>query len=297
MTRIWNVPEPSEVLAVHLTNGATAQVRRHGNPLGPRVILSHGCGLAADTYLPYWLLFKDSVDLLVFDFRSHGWNLEDDHASLNFPTFVDDYDTILRSIGQRFGEKPAVGVFHSMSALTALLFEQNRSGFAGLVLFDPPIQEPGRNPEDLVYISEHMSRGVPRRRDLFESHDDYIAHMDENPAHQRLRPGVSALMAETLLRPDGEGYALRCPKEHEAQIYRFSYGWSMQIDTRQVKCPIRVVGSDPTTSFTFMPSMDFDEIARMNYDFLPEATHMLQLEEPERCAAITLEFLNEIGLL
>ena len=291
------MPEPSEVLEVHLANGATAQVRRHGNPAGPRVILSHGCGLAADTYLPYWLLLKDRVDLLVFDFRSHGWNLEDDPASLNFPTFVDDFDVILRSIGQRFGERPAVGVFHSMSALAALLFEQERGGFAGLVLFDPPIQEPGRNPEDLVYISEHMSRGVPRRQDRFESHDDYIAHMEANPAHQRLRTGVTALMAETLLRPDGEGYALRCPKEHEAQIYRFFYGWSMQIDTRRVKCPIRAVGSDPTTSFTFMPSMDFDELARMNYDFLPEATHLLQLEEPEQCVEVTLQFLDEIGLL
>ena len=76
-----------------------------------------------------------------------------------------------------------------------------------------------------------------------------------------------------------------------------STGWSMQIDTEQVKCPIRVVGSDPTTSFSFMPSMDFDEMVRMNYDFLPEATHMLQLEEPEHCAEITLQFLSEIGLL
>ena len=297
MTRIWSVPEPSEVLEVHLANGATAQVRRHGNPAGPRVILSHGCGLAADMYLPYWLLLNDHVDLLVFDFRSHGWNLEDDLASLNFPTFVDDFDVILRSISQQFGERPAVGVFHSMSALTALLFEQERGGFAGLVLFDPPIQEPGRNPEDLVYISEHMSRGVPRRRDRFDSHDDYIADTEANPAHRRLRPGVSALMAETLLRPHGEGYALRCPKEHEAQIYRFFYGWSMQIDTRRVRCPIKVIGSDPTTSFTFMPSMDFAELARMNYDFLPEATHLLQLEEPEHCVEITLQFLDEIGLL
>ncbi len=248
-------------------------------------------------YLPYWLLFKDRVDLLVFDFRSHGWNLEGDLESLNFPTFVDDFDVILKSISRRFGERPAVGVFHSMSALTALLFEQQRGGFAGLMLFDPPVQPPGRSPEDMVYMSEHMSRYVPRRRDRFHSHDDYIAHVDANPAYQRLRPGVSALMAETLLRPDGEGYALRCPKEHEAQIYRFSFGWSMQIDTRQVNCPIRVVGSDPTTSFTFMPSMDFEELARMSYDFLPEATHMLQLEEPERCVELTLQLLNEIDLL
>ena len=59
----------------------------------------------------------------------------------------------------------------------------------------------------------------------------------------------------------------------------------------------RVVGSDPTTSFSFMPSMDFGEMVRMNYDFLPEATHMLQLEEPEHCVEITLQFLSEIGLL
>ena len=169
MARIWSVPEPAEVLAVELTNGAKVQVRRHGNPAGPRVILSHGCGLSSDTYLPYWLLLKDHVDLLVFDFRSHGWNPEGDPASLNFPTFVDDYDVILRSVSQHFGEKPAVGVFHSMSALTALLFEQQRGGFAGLVLFDPPIQPPGRNPEDMVYISEHMSRGMRRRQDRFES--------------------------------------------------------------------------------------------------------------------------------
>ena len=297
MTRVWSVPEPSEVLAVQLTNGATAQVRRHGNPDGPRVVLSHGCGLAADTYLPYWSLFKDRVDLLVFDLRSHGWNPAGDPASLNFPTFVDDYGAIIRSIGSRFGERPVVGVFHSASALTALLFEQERGGFAGLVLFDPPIQPPGRNPDDLVYVSEHMSRSVPRRRDRFDSHDDYIEQMDADPTFQRLPPGFSALMAETLLRPDGDGYALRCPREHEARIYEFFYGWSMQIDTRKVECPIKVVGSDPTTSFTFMPSMDFDELGRMSYEFLPDATHLLQLEEPERCAEITIQFLNEIGHL
>ena len=297
MTRVWNVPEPSEVLAVQLANGATAQVRRHGNPAGPRVILSHGCGLAADTYLPYWSLFKDRVDLLVFDFRSHGWNQAGELASLNFPTFVDDYGAILRSIGQRFGERPAVGVFHSVSALTALLFEQERPRFAGLVLFDPPIQPPGKNPEDLVYVAEHMRRSVPRRQDRFDSHDDYIEFVNASPAYQRLRRGVSTLMADTLLRPDGDGYALRCPRKHEARIYEFFYGWSMQIDTKQTKCPIKVVGSDPTSSFTFMPSMDVGELGRMDYEFLPETTHLLQLEEPEQCAEITLQFLNEIGHL
>ncbi|MXZ89893.1 MAG: alpha/beta hydrolase [Chloroflexi bacterium] len=297
MSGIWSVPEPAEILAVDVANGARTQVRRHGNPGGPRLILSHGCGLAADTYLPYWSLLQDCVDLLVFDFRSHGWNQEGSPASLNFPIFADDCEAILAAIEERFGPKPIVGVFHSMSALAALLFEQTRGGFAGLVLFDPPIQQPGRNPEDLVYVADHMNRSVRRRRERFESHGDFIGYIEAAPAFQRLCQGMPALMAETLLRPDGEGYALRCPLEHEALIYRFFYGWSMEIDTNQIRCPLKVVGSDPTTSFTFMPSSDFNELVRMGYDFLPEATHLIQLEEPEECAEITLQFLEETGFL
>ena len=280
-----------------LSGGATAQVRRHGNPEGPRVILSHGCGLAADTYLPYWSLLGDRVDLLIFDLRSHGWNPEADPASLNIPTFIDDLDAVLGAIRQQFGEKPTTGVFHSVSALIALLFEQMRGGFAGLVLFDPPIQQPGRSPDDLLVVAEHMSRGVRRSRDWFESREEYAAYIGGNPAYQRVRPGIPALMAETLLRPDGEGYALRCPKDHEAQIYEFFYGWSMQVDTKQIRCPMKAVGSDPTTSFTFTPGVDLDELVRLGYDFLPEATHLLQLEEPEQCAEITLQFLEDTGLI
>ena len=297
MPGIWSVPGPAEVLTVDIPNGARTQVRRHGNPDGPRILLSHGCGLAVDTYLPYWSRFQDRVDLLVFDFRSHGWSEESSPASLNFPTFVDDYEAILGAIEQRFGPKPTVGIFHSMSALAALLFEQTRGGFGGLVLFDPPIQQPGRNPEDLVYVADHMNRSVRRRRDRFESNEDYIAYIDSAPTFQRLSAGVPELMADTLLRRDGEGYALRCPLEHEALIYRFFYGWSMEIDTNRVECPLKVVGSDPTNSFTFMPSSDFNELVRMGYDFLPEATHLIQLEEPEECAEITLEFLSEAGFL
>ena len=34
-------------------DGATTIIRRHGNPAGPRLVLSHGCGFATDLYYPY----------------------------------------------------------------------------------------------------------------------------------------------------------------------------------------------------------------------------------------------------
>ncbi len=143
---VWSLPIPASVLDVPVADGVSIAVRRHGNPSGPRIILSHGCGMAADTYFPFWSLLLDRFDLMLFDFRSHGWNPVSDRGAHNIPTFVSDYAAILRAVAKRFGEKPAAGVFHSLAALTALLHAQAHSGFAGLVLFDPPVCPPGKRP-------------------------------------------------------------------------------------------------------------------------------------------------------
>ena len=36
--------------------------RRHGNPVGARLVLSHANGLAADAYYPFWSLLCDRFD-------------------------------------------------------------------------------------------------------------------------------------------------------------------------------------------------------------------------------------------
>ena len=69
------VPVPSETIDVALDDGATIRVRRHGNPAGPRLMVTHGNGFAADAYLPFWQLLTPDYDVLVFDFRNHGQNL------------------------------------------------------------------------------------------------------------------------------------------------------------------------------------------------------------------------------
>ena len=35
---------------------------------------------------------------------------------------------------------------------------------------------------------------------------------------------------------------------------------------------------------------------KVDYDFIPEATHLLQLERPEECAAAVREFLSHLEL-
>lgn len=46
------------------------------------------------------------------------------------------------------------------------------------------------------------------------------------------------------------------------------------------------------TPDSFMPTVDLSEILVLDYDFVPDTTHFLQLEEPETCVESMVEFLE-----
>ena len=60
---------------------------------------------------------------------------------------------------------------------------------------------------------------------------------------------------------------------------------------------MKVIGSDPVAPHSFLPTVAMDEIVALNYDFIPETTHFLQLEQPEQCVAAMLEFIGNDGEL
>ena len=254
-----------------MPDGALVYVRRHGNPTGQRLLLSHVCGLATDSYLPFWSLLLDRFDLFLFDQRSHGWNPPGDIRNQNIPTFVRDCEVVLRAIGSNFGERPVMGFFHSISALVALLHEERWKGFSGMVLFDPPIQPPGGRPEDLVEVGEEMSIAAHRRRDRFRTRRQYASLVKRLPIYRRLPPGMPDLIAATTLRSaqDGTGYELCCPREYEAQVYKYLFGWAMRVDLQRISCPVKVLGADPTEPYSFMPTANLSHLIDINYDFLP----------------------------
>ena len=278
-------------------DGASITVRRHGNPAGPRLVLSHGNGFSIDSYYPLWSLFTDRFDLFIYDFRNHGWNPVTDRLMHNLPAFVGDTENVIRDIDRRFGERPTIGVFHSLSALTALHCAIHRDAFSALVLFDVPICPPGGFPQDLQGIGRRMAVAARRRRDRFETRQQFAEHLSHTRAFGHLRSSALNLLASTTLRPaaDGASYELCCPREYEAQICEYIFCWAMTVDLESVTCPIKAIGADPTVSNSYMPSIDISELDRVDYDFVPEATHLLPFEQPETCAALVLEFLTDHG--
>ena len=117
---IWVVPRPYSVIEARMHDDAMVIVRRHSNPEGPRLVLSHGNGLAIDLYYPFWVHFLEDFDVLMFDLRNHGWNPVGDFANHNLPVFVRDLGHIMDAIDRHYGSKPGIGIFHSITVLASL---------------------------------------------------------------------------------------------------------------------------------------------------------------------------------
>ena len=297
---VWTVPEPLAVGNATMDDGSVILLRRHGNPEGRRIVLSHANGFASDAYYPFWALLEDRFDLILYDFRNHGRNATSSLDAHSIPTFVQDNGRVAQAIDTHFGARPRIGVFHSLSGQTAAVeASQVRGAYEALVLFDPFFCPPGCDPthkDRLERTMGGMAEAALRRRSTFESTGAYAERLQRNPAFERLRPGVAELIAETTLRQaaNGSEVELRCPREYEAKIYEQGLRYASSVEIDALDCPVKVIGSDPVEPHSFLPTVAMSEILELDYDFIPETTHFLQLEEPEECVKAMLDFIEEV---
>ena len=106
----------------------------------------------------------------------------------------------------------------------------------------------------------------------------------------------SEVLAETTLRKEegGEGYGLRCPGQYEAQIIDYASVFAVAVDFGAFLCPVKVIGAYPTLPYSYLPALDLSDMYGVDYDFLPDGTHFLQLEQPDECVATMSDFLERI---
>ena len=293
---IWELPEPVSIVEVPVHRDSVTTLRRHGNPAGPRLVLSHGNGLASDLYYPFWSLLLDDFDVVVYDLRNHGWNVPGELSDHTVPTLVQDFEKAIEAIENNFGKKPQIGVFHSVSALVSLLSPSRCSGFEALVLFDPPLCRPGTTYEILEASAIQNAALARRRANLFQSTEEFAKVLPYMPSFQRVVPGLFDLLSKATLRriDDHSGYQLRCPPEYEAQIIEYGAVYGVAVDLESMQCPIKVIGADPTLPYSFWPTFNYGELLQVDYDFVPEATHFLQLEKPKDCVDLLRAFVDPI---
>jgi pimeloyl-ACP methyl ester carboxylesterase len=296
------VPVASETRDLAMADGAVLKLRRHGNPKGPRLVLCHGNGFATDAYWPFWRHLADRYDLVVYDQRNHGRNPRHDVAHHDVPYFADDMERVIDGVRTRWGSKPTAGVFHSISAITAILHASERGPrWDALVLFDPPlVPSPGHPFHELARDFElGLAKWALTRPNRFNDPAHLAALFAKSKSLRRWVPGAHALMARSILsRVDG-GYELACPREGESRVYATNSRLDLAPRLAALGMPVKFVGSDPDDAEARAPGKVNRALAEVHghaYEAVPGTSHMLQVEAPEACARIVEDFLGRLGL-
>ncbi len=299
-------PAPHRTVELSMGDGANIHVRQHGQPDGPRLVLSHGNGLAIDGYLPFWKPLCQRYEVIVFDFRQHGWNPSNPAWAHDWPTFVDDIERIWRGINNQFGAKPAAGVFHSMSAICSILHTlEYGKRWELLALFDPPFYARDGHPLRSANQSAKfdLAARARRRRESYNSPQEFARQLASIPAFKRWRPEAYGLFAHATLRFDRErgDWILACPRELEARVFEENRDPTLWPRIAEVRAPIKLVCGDPHLEGVGPPALIgkaiAEEIRSVEYESIPNTTHFLQIERPEECIRAVESFLKKHGMI
>ena len=289
------LPPPVRTIEVRLDEQVTIPVRRYGNPDAPRLLVSHGNGLAIDLYYPFWSLLLDDFDVIVFDLRNHGANPLGDLARHTLPNLCRDLEAVGRAVDRDFGARPRAGIYHSVSCLAAALSPSLSVSYAALVLFDPPLFSPGIGQRIFELACQQAVGRTRIRAYRFRSAEEFVELMSAQPAMARVVPEAVRLMANTTLREEAGGYELRCPPDYEAKLLGTIPGFSRMVDPDALPVPVKVIGADPSLQHYFLPPCDLGRVRSLDFETVPGTTHLAQLEKPEECARLTVDFLGRIG--
>jgi len=278
------------------------RVRRHGNPAGPRLIVSHGNGFATDGYVDFWGRFLDDFEVVAFDARNHGWNDRANPPSHDYAHMAHDLDQVRAAAEAGFGRKPTAGLFHSMSAQAAMIAARDLGWrFDAMVLFDPPNNPPEGHPvrAPMVEYLNKLVAWASGRREHFTDPSELAADYAAVRAGRNWVPGSHLRIAEAALRRAGEGYELRCPRALEASMYEQGITLGLWPKASDFAGPIKLIGGDPERERPDPTALSNRALAReggFDYLAMPGTGHLLQLEKPAACADAVRAFLTGVGL-
>ena len=262
-----------------------------------RLFVSHGNGFAIDGYIDFWSRFLADFEVVAFDMRSHGHNPVAEPANHDYAHMAQDIDAVGRAVRAEFGRKPSAGLFHSMSAQSAVL--QTLAGpvhFDALVAFDPPnVPAPGHKVRDAMVGYEHkLARWASGRPTRFADPADLAADFAATRSGRRWAQGASVAMAQAVLCHNSDGWELVCPREREALMYLQGIDLGLWPCQAEVPVPVALIGADrdcPYPAATALSNRALAQEGGFDYRAIPGTSHLLQLEEPAACADAALAAL------
>ncbi|MGH6713975.1 MAG: alpha/beta fold hydrolase [Bradyrhizobium sp.] len=300
----FQIPEPDRVLPVVMRDGAEIRLRRFGDPRGTRLVLSHGNGLAINSYAPFWVPLIGQFDVIIFDVRNHGENPHHQPDRHLMEVISEDFEEVFQAIQKYFGSAPTIGVFHSLSAIASLQHALRYSPrWSALALYDPPIFPKDGHPLQIDHIADRnkLVQRSNRRPPGYGKPEEFARQLASRPAFARVVPQGPMLLARHTLRPAADGgWELINPRELEARIYLAQNDPTLWPRMRDLTIPAILICGDPavpeTSPATRVGAAIHDDLG-IEYVAIPDTTHFLQIEKPHACRDALISFLHRHRLL
>lgn len=295
------IPEPLDRFNLAMEDDTAISVRRHGNPDGVRLFISHGNGFAVDGYLPFWQLLLDDFELILFDFRNHGQSPPSSPDQHHYPQMARDLERIHSGVTERLGQKKCVGVFHSMSARAAMKHAIEIGWrWDALILFDPPNVPPTDHSlyPGMEIFENKLVEWARGRKSTFETPAELAQGYARSRAHCNWVEGAHELMANAVTRRHGsDAWTLCCDPQLEAAIYKAALSLNLWPAAADFGGPVKLIGADPEgASPTGATNKALSEEHDYLYQAIPGAGHMLQLEKPQECVHAMTTFLKDCSI-
>ncbi len=254
-------------------------------PSAPRLIFGHANGFNAGTYRLFLSELADQFEIIAPDLRGHGLS----QVPVE-PGNLRDWQVFGRDLALACHDsstRPTLFVGHSMGSVCGLL----AAAWHGLRVDRFALIEPIFMPSWFyaiphipggawAYRYNPMSTAARKRRSLWGSRSEAIAHYKEKPLFERWQPGVLEDYLDTGVIEHDESASLACAPEWEAAIFA-SHGHNPWSALRELHAPVSILKSVRRGS-TVYPVW---RLRRHGLDpDLTQASHLAPMEDPIGCA-------------
>lgn len=292
--------EPRATLEIPRPDGPPIRVRLYGEARPVRLFVSHGNGFASDGYFAFWRRFLPEYEIALFDMRNHGHNAPGDPATHDYAHMAGDVDAVLRAVAEEFGAKPSAGLFHSMSAQSALLAALECGWrLDALIAFDPPNVPPeGPARTAMLTYLDRLTAWAQGRREVFSDPAELAAEYAATRSGRTWSEETRMLMARSVLREEASGWRLRCPPALETSMYEQGAPLDLWPRRADFAGPVKLIGADPhhdRPAPTALSNRALADFGNFDYTAIPGTSHLLQLEAPDACVQAAREFLTRLN--
>ncbi len=259
---------------------------------GPSLLLLHATGFHARCWDQVVAALPADAHVIAPDLRGHGRSYR--------PASLGDWDATAADIAALIAgvcDGPVFAIGHSQGGYIAATIATDMAGaFSQMLLVDPVLLSPElmaqRDSMPHIEPSEHP---VARRRNVWESADQMIAHFTTRTPYDGWKPAVLADYCRhgLVASADGTTFELACPPLLEASAYLGSTRAGPYDTLDRVACPVTVLRArdgerKSLMDFSFSPTWkdlaaQFPLGRDLQWD---DASHFIPMEQPERLAAL-----------